>query len=440
MTQDNLFPLPSEPTVKKEPRQGTPRISRPNRGQIEWRPIAVDGMLPEDHVARVVWAFVEGVDLSELYDRVQAMEQQPGRPAIDPKILMALWILATLDGIGAAAEIDRYCLEHAAYRWICGGVSVNAHTISDFRRNGVETFRRVLVHSVAVLMQQGLVDLSRVAQDGMRVRAHAGAASFRRKATLEECLRDVEAYVKELQEADADDGTATRRQRAARMRAAQDRQARIQEAIRQLPEIEAIKQRKRKKGEEITEKNAARASTTDPDARPMKMPDGGFRPAFNMNLATDTTTQIIVGVDVSNSGTDYGKMPPMIDKIEENFGLRPKEMLVDGGYAGVEDIELASAKGTKVYAPVNKRRSSTIDLHAPRKGDSEAIAEWRARMGTVAAKEIYKERAATAECVNALARRRGLSQILVRGIEQALGVTLLAAIAHNVFRAISLSG
>ncbi len=441
MAHEQLFDVGPVTEPAKAPRVGTARIETADRSQVEWRAVAVDGLLPEDHVARDVWAFVERLDLSALYGRVQAMEGQPGRPAIDPKILMAIWILGTVDGIGSARELERFCREHAAYRWICGGVSVNYHTISDFRKDNVETFRGVLIGSVAVLLNQGLVDLQRVAQDGMRVRASAGAASFRRRKTLEECLKEAEARVSALQsQADEDDVTATRRQKAARERAAADRRARIEEALRQLPEIEAKKEKNRRKGEEISKKNEARASTTDPDARVMKMPDGGFRPAHNVQFASDTKSQVIVGVAVSNSGTDHGQMPPMIEQVEADFGRKPAEVLVDGGFADLDDIDAVSTSGSTVYAPVQKPKDPARDPHAPRKGDSEAIAEWRARMGTGAAKEIYKERASTAECVNAKARGHGLVQVLVRGTEQVLGVAFLAAIAHNLLRTLALSG
>jgi len=441
MSEDRLIDIgPGAAQPTPAPRVGTPRIQRANRAQVEWRAVSGDALLPPEHRARDVWAFVDGLDLTALYNQVQAMEQQPGRAPIDPKILMAIWIMGTLDGIGSARELDRFCNEHTAYQWICGGVSVNAHTISDFRRANVATFRQVLVHSVAVLMHQGLVDLCRVAQDGVRVRASAGAASFRRRPTLEECLKEAKEQVAALHDANEDDATATKRQRAARERAANDRVARISEALRQMPEIEATKEKYRKKGEAVTERNAPRASTTDPDARVMKMPDGGYRPAHNVQFATDTKTQVIVGVSVSNSGTDYGQMPPMVKQVNAEHGKKPNEILIDGGFVSIEDIESVSQSGAKVYAPVKKPKNPALDPHAPKQGDSEAIAEWRTRMGTDEAKEIYKERAASAECVNAKARGHGLTQFLVRGTEQALGVALLAAIAHNVVRALTLSG
>src|SRR3972149_4988736 len=433
----NLLDSTPAPRMEEAPRIGTPRTEKPHRTQAEWGIVSVDELVPKDHRARSVWEFVGRVDLSPLYERIQAREAQPGRPAIDPKILMAIWILGATHGIASARERGRLCREHAAYRWICGGVSVNYHTISDFRTGNLAAFRKALVGSVAVLLQRGLVDLDTLGQDGIRVRASAGAASFRRRETLEECLKEAEARVAEL-ESQASEGTA--REAAARRRAARERVERVTEALRQLPEIEAIKERNRKKGEEITKKNAPRASTTDPDARVMKMPDGGFRPAHNIQFATDVKEQVVVGVAVTNSGVDHGQMPPMIEQVEADHGRVPAKTLVDGGFAKIDDIETVTAKGTTVYAPVQAPKDKTRDAHAPRKGDSEAIAEWRVRMGTDDAKELYKQRAATAEGVNAQGRAHGLTQLLVRGNEKVLGVALLIGITHNFMRWLTLTG
>lgn len=436
MSTTNLFECPAAATPEKAPRIGAPRTEKPQRTQAEWGIISIDELVPDDHRARSVWEFVGGLDLSLLYERIQAREGQPGRPAIDPKILMAIWILGTTHGIASARELARMCREHAAYAWICGGVSVNYHTIADFRTHNLAAFRKALVGSVAVLLHQGLVDLDAVAQDGVRVRASAGAASFRRRETLEECLKEAETHLATL-ERTADE---TARAFAARRRAAKERAARVKEALRQLPEVEAIKERNRKSGEEITKKNAARVSTTDPDARVMKMPDGGFRPAYNLQFATDVKSQIVLGVGASNAGSDQGQMPPMVEQIKADYGQAPEKMLVDGGFTKIDDIETVAAEGTAVYAPVQAPKDKARDPHAPRKGDSEAVAEWRVRMGTDSAKEIYKQRGATAECVNAQARAHGLTHLLVRGTEKALGVGLLIGLAHNFMRWLTLTG
>jgi hypothetical protein len=270
-----------------------------------------------------------------------------------------------------------------------------------------------------------------VAQDGMKVRASAGAASFRRQPTLEEALVQAEEQVARLrQELDDDPAASKTRQQAARRRAAEEREERVRAALEQLPRIAESKKPK--------DREKARASTTDADARVMKMGDGGFRPAFNVQLATTTETQIITGVDVTNSGGDQGQLAPMIEQHEERYGQVPDAALVDGGFTKKEDIETVEQGGTTVYAPVQKSKDPERDAHTPRPDDSPAVAQWRQRMATDEAKAIYRQRAATAECVNALARNRGLQQFRVRGLRKARAVILWYALAHNLMRAATL--
>lgn len=434
MDDDTLFPLPSAEAPRADAVvPAPPRLQHPNRAQVELRPVDLDGLLPPDHRARVVWAFVEGLDLGPVYTAIKAVEGHAGRPPIDPAILMALWLFATVDGVGSARAIARLCEEHDAYRWICGGVSVNYHTLADFRVGHPEYLDGVLTSSVAALLAEGLVTLTRVAQDGIRVRASAGAASFRRQGRLEEYLAEATTQVEALRrEVDEDAGATARRQAAARTRAAAERQERVARALAQLPEVEA----KKKAGE----KAKARVSTTDPDARVMKMADGGFRPAFNGQFAADTAAQVIVGVDASNAGSDQGQLAPMVEQVQGRYGQAPAEVLVDGGYAKHEDIVAVAqpAVGCTVYAPVPEPRKPTRDPYQPLPGDPEAIAQWRQRMGTEAAKAIYKERAATSECVNAIARNRGLQHFVVRGLQKVKAVLLWFALAHNLMRAVAL--
>lgn len=412
---------------------GQARVQRANRQQIVFRPLALDELLPEDHEARVVWNYVEGLDLGPLYQPILAVEGEVGRPATDPKILLALWLYATLQGVGSARQLHRFCQEHVAYQWICGDVPMNYHTLSDFRTAHGEFLDDLLTKSVATLMEQDLVQLQRVAQDGMRVRANAGAASFRRRKSLEACLTEAEEQVSVLrEELDADPAQTTRRHQAARQRAARQCRERVKKALEQLPELEA----KKKAGQQ----DQARASTTDPEARVMKMGDGGFRPAYNVQFCTDTATQVIVGVEVVNCGSDQGQLAPMIEQVQQRYEQVPDEVLVDGGFAKKEDIEKVSAPavGTVVYAPVQTPKDPQRDPHTPREGDSATVAAWRIRMGTPEAKAIYKERAATAECVNAIARNRGMRQFQVRGLAKVRVIALWYAVAHNLMRAVAL--
>jgi IS5 family transposase len=348
---------------------------------------------------------------------------------------MTLWLYATLRAIGSARELDRRCdpdCGEVPFQWICGEVSVNYHMLADFRTAHGQFLDTLLTESVAALRHEGLVQLERVAQDGMKVRASAGASSFRRRQTLEEHLAEAEQQVQALkQELEADPAAGNRRQQKARQRAARERQQRLERALQHVQEIEAQKKSKDKE---------ARASTTDADAHVMKMGDGGFRPAYNVQLATDTEAQIITGVDVSTSGGDQGKMAPMVHQHEERYGEAPKEVLVDGGFAKKEDIEEVSPPQgtTTVYTPVQKSKDPERDPHTPRADDAPAVAEWRQRMASEAAKEIYKQRASTAECVNALARNRGLYQFRVRGQVKVRAALLWFVLAHNLVRAATL--
>ena len=417
--------------VQTPPRIGPKRLRYAVRNQVEFQECSLDDFLPEEDEARIVWEYVCGLDLSELYARIQAVEGGPGQAPADPRILVALWLYATLRSVGSARELNRLCHDHSAYRWICGGVSMNYHTLSDFRTQHVELLDRLLTESVAGLMTEGLVTLDRVAQDGMKVRASAGAASFRRQPTLEEALAEAENQVAALRkELESNSASPKTRQQAARARAAEERAARIRAALGQLPQIAESKKAK--------DREKARASTTDADARVMKMGDGGFRPAFNVQLATATDAQVITGVDVTNSGGDQGQLAPMVEQHQQRYERVPDEALVDGGFAKKEDIETVEQGGTTVYAPVQKSKDPQRDAHTPRADDTPAVAQWRQRMATDEAKSIYRQRAATAECVNALARNRGLQRFLVRGLRKVKAVVLWYALAHNLMRAVAL--
>jgi transposase len=430
---DRLFELPeSKPEVdSQDAGLESPRLVHPNRDQMELRAIDLESLLPADHSARAVWEFVESVDVSPLYAQIRSVEGGAGRPATDPRVYLALWLYATIEGVGSARALARLTQQHDAYRWICGGVSVNHHSLSDFRVEQVEYLDQLLTHSVATLMAQGLVRLQRVAQDGMRVRASAGASSFRRKPKLRQCLKQAKAQIERLREELEEDPEATqRRVVAARQRAAEDRHRRVAEALEQMAEVEARKPKE--------QREKARVSTTDPEARVMKMADGGFRPAYNVQLAVDTETQIVVGVDLDNRGSDLGRIGPMLDQLEARYGQRPPQHLVDGGFVVRQDIEAAAKAGTAIYAPVMTPKDPHRDRYEPRPTDSPEVAAWRQRMATAQAKEIYKQRAATVECVNALARNRGLLQFSVRGRVKTRAVTLWMALAHNLRRCLSL--
>jgi transposase len=444
MDQHPLFSLPHvEPSSPVPPtRREHARVLRPNRQQLQWAPRDVDAALPQDHPARAIWDTLERLDLTAFYGSIRALLDGPGRPTTDPQVLLAVWLLATTEGIGSARQLARLCDEHDAYRWLCGGVPINYHMLADFRVAQQAALDHLLTQIIGSLMAVGAVTLERVAQDGMRVRASAGASSFRRRDTLQDCLQAARKQVERLHEEPVD-LDVSKRQQAARERGARERMARVEQALANLPEMQSKKEAQqqryaREKRARVTE---ARTSTTDPEARVMKMPDGGFRPAYNVQFATDGAHGVIVGVAVTNAGTDAGQAAPVVEQIEQRTGHDPQDYLIDGGFAARDDITTLEQRGITVYAPVRAPRNKPTDeRYARRYGDSAEVATWRRRMASDEAKAVYRQRGAIAEWVNAQVRQHGVSQLRVRGLTNVTALVLLAAVAHNVMRWTSLSG
>jgi transposase len=432
-----------------------PRLLSPDRRQLEMRTVDLEALLPSDHRARLVWAAVGRLDLTAFYDEIAARGSAPGRPATDPRLLLALWMFATSEAVGSARQLERLCTRDDAYRWLCGGVEPGYRTLSEFRVEHGEKLDELLTQVLATLTHKRLLTLKRVAQDGMRVRASAGAASFRRGHTIAKHLAEARAQVQALRnELETDPGASNEREKAARERAAQEREQRLTEALAELPKMREARERaKHKKGrkpgakddeneapprqqpsEPATQDDELRVSTTDPEARVMKMGDGGFRPAVNVQYASDCGTRLIVGVSTSNEGSDQRQMIPMLDQVERRTGVRPSEYLVDGGFANLAAIDEAESRGVRVYAPVPKPRKEGADPHERKKADTDLTYTWRRRMATAEAKRIYVERGALAETVNADARNRGLRQMPVRGLRKARCVALLYALTYDVLR------
>lgn len=416
---------------------GAPRFRQPERHQIGWHLAALDDLVAADHPVRAVWGFASGLDLRDLHAAVKAREGVPGQAPPAPELMMALWLWATAQGVGSARQLDRLCEQHLAYRWLCGGVSMNYHTLSDFRVAHGAVLERLLADGVAALVAAGLVALDVLAQDGLKVRAAAGASSFRRRPRLQELASAATARVERLRaELDADPGVGNRRRQAAQQRAASEQEARARAALDRLGELAVERARRATTNKaQIAKQKEPRASTTDPQARPMKMADGGFRPAYNMQLVTALKGQVIVAVDIDTTGSDRGLARPALDKLAAR-GVRPCDYLVDGGFAKNADIEWAHQAGIKLWCPpAHSKHGSEPD--APRPDDGPGVADWRRRMASEAGKQRYKERA-KAECPNAWARRMGLGQLRVRGTQKARAGLLWFALAHNMLRAIAL--
>ncbi len=449
MSQASLpnLPDPIEPPARPPTRRAVARVRRPVRNQREWVEQDLDSILPQDHAAGAIWSVLERMDLEALYADIHAVIDRPGQAASDPQVLLALWIYATTEGVSTARELDRLSHEHDAYRWIRGGVPVNYHLLADFRVAHQGALNDLLTEIVGCLLAAGSVRLKRVAQDGMRVRASAGAASFRRKDTLEGCLDQARQQVERLVKArQRSESWLSKRQQVAQERAVREREERVAKALEYLPQAQAAKNRQERtlatgKREKVT---AARVSTTDPEARVMKMADGGFRPAYNVELATvdagGKLHGIIVGVAVTNEGTDARQAVPMVEQVEQRTGERPQTYLMDGGFAARTAITQLEREGITVYTPVRlPRNKAPEERYQPGQGDSPEVMAWRARMETQEAKQLYRARGSLAEWANAQVRQLGVSQFTVRGLGKVTTVMLLVAVAHNLLRWLALT-
>lgn len=400
---------------------------------------SLDQLLADDHRARQVWAFVASLDLEPFYGDIEVTRHTPGRTAISPEVLVALWLLATLDGIGSARELARRCETDIPYLWMLGGVRVNYHTLSDFRVQHGERFERLLVDVVAALVDRGIVPLETIAQDGTRVRANAGSSSFRRKPTLEKLQEAAREHVERLKkeaENETDRLAGDARRKAAAERAARERQERLDEALRQHEKLSQQREARKKGDGETT-----RVSTTDPDARKMKMANGGYNPAYNVQFATDGDARIIVGVSITNAGTDGGELPPMLEKVRANYGKNPKKALVDSAYATKDGVTAAESTGTEVVSTVPRSEvleNNGKDPHAKQRGDTEEYAAFRARMADPEYQALYKMRPSIAEFPNADCRNRNLRQFRVRGLTKAFAVAVWHALAFNFTRMMNL--
>jgi len=420
------------------------RLRQPQRKQLAWVAQCLDDLVAADHPVRMVAAVVERLDVAKFCKPIQAREGVAGRDATAPSLLVGLWLYACVRGIGSARELARRCEESVPFLWLCGGVSVNHRLLSDFRTDHGEALDDLLTQVIASLVEQGLVKVSRISQDGVRVRVGAGAASFRREERLQQLLEESKQHVEELRrQLDAPEKMAADKARKmkAEKRRMEEKQKRVERALAQLPELKdkqkkaAQRAGKGKCGDKIRNKEL-RVSTTDPEARVMKMPNGGFNPGVNVQLATDTESRAIVGVEVSNEGYDAaGLSAPMREQVEERTGKRVEEQLLDGGYLLMQDIEDAHQEKVKLFVPPKpaknpKNRGRELEI---KPGDSAAVRAWKQRMASEEGKEIYKQRAATSETVNAdLRTYRGLTQILVRGLDKSRCVALWCALAYNV--------
>jgi transposase len=414
------------------------RIIGPDRAQLRWDMVDLDSQLPDDHRARLVWVFVEGLDLSEFYDRIKARDTVAGRPATDPRVVLAVWLYATLEGIGSARAIDRLCQQHAAYRWLCGGAPINYDLLAQFRRENAALLDRLLTQSVTGLIAEKLITLEELAIDGTKVRARAGWASMSKAKRLESIEKAVAERVAELKsELDTDPGEPERRRKKRALQAAEERVRRVERARQKLVELEQEKAARAKTHpKEEAEKSQPKVSVSDPEVRSMRLADGAVAPAWNVQVAT--ANGFIMAVDPTDRRKDSGLAPGVVAKIAERCGRAPQRLLADTTAMTREDIVTLAERypDMAVYSPPPPERSDVTaaglrSRRWKRRHEPPAVAAWRMRMAGEEGQEVYRRRKLT-ERAHGIIKNRGMTRFLVHGREKVRAVCLLQALALNL--------
>jgi transposase len=417
------------------------RFIRADRSQIQWDLIDLEGLLPGDHRGRIVVNFVGKLDLSALYDAIRAREGEPGRPPPDPAVLLALWLYATIEGVGSARHLDRLAQRDIAYRWIAGGVPLNYHGLADFRVAHVEILDRLLTDSVTALIAEGVVSLDEIAIDGTKVRANASRDSLKTASTLERIERAVECRLAALKaEIERDPEGSSRRKRAAQERAAREVKERAERARAALERMRAEREKRAKRhAKDEAKKSEPTASLSDPAARNMRLADGAVHPAYNGQVAAAPAKGIVVSVEMTDRRNDAGLAGPMVDDIVRRYGKAPQNILIDTHYATSKDIAALAkhpAGPVKVFAPPPPERNDVspralANRERKRAREPDSVKEWRARMATPAGQEVYTLRRLI-ERINANLKNHGFGILPVRGLIKAKAVMLWHALAHNL--------
>ena len=414
------------------------RVIGPDRAQLRWDTVDLDSQLPDDHRARLVWAFVEGLDLREFYDRIKARDAVAGRPATDPRVVLAVWLYATLEGIGSARAIDRLCQQHAAYRWLCGGAPINHDLLATFRRENAVLLDRLLTQSVTGLIAEKLITLEEMAIDGTKVRACAGRGSMSQRKRLESIEKAVAERIAELKsELDKDPGEPERRRKKRALQAAEERARRVERARQKLAALtqeQAVRAKRHAKEE--AEKGEPKVSVSDPEVRVMRLADGAVAPAWNVQVAT--SNGFIVGIDPTDRRNDSGLATGVVEQIAQRSNRVPQRLLADTRAMTQDDIvQLGEAHpALRVYSPPAPQRlavkpETERKRRWSRRREPPAVTAWRARMASEEGQETYRRRKLT-ERAHGIIKNRGMSRFLVHSREKVRAVCVLQALALNL--------
>lgn len=418
-----------------------PRIHSANRSQLIFDVIDYETLIPPDHKARIICRFVENLDLKTFYDEIKSRDGLAGRGAFDPKVLLSLWLYATAEGIGSARLLEKLCQRDCAYRWICGGLTINYHTLSDFRSENGDKLDKLLTDIITSLVASKVMKLNTLIIDGTKIPANASRNSFKRKQKLTDLSNSIGERVKKLRaELKQNPNASNDRVELKKQQELLKMEAKLNKALKELPKIEAVKEARKKKQKKDAKISEPRVSITDPEARIMRFQKKTIAPAYNCQIAVEPETFIAVSVKVTNQGNDKNMLKPMIENIESRYDTRPDEVLVDSSYRDhATIIEFAEhSTPTKLFSPLPEKKENILPKSLANRKRKEAaypepVKEFYSRMETEAAKEAYKRRGRI-ETVNGIFHNRMLSGFRLRGMDKVKSEILMQCICHNIMQ------
>lgn len=414
----------------------------PCRDQYEIQHLCLNDLIPDDHRARRIWTYVETINSDPCFDQVRSMYGGLGQPTTCPKVLLALWLYAYTEGVNSGRKLEELCKSHDGFRWITGGVPINRTMLSRFRASNTAMFHQLLTNGLAIMVHAGLLTSEDMCQDGTRLQAAAGFATYRREDTLRKLLKTAEEYVREVEQISKEEAAALGAKKMAAMKqAAEEKKDKLNSALKELEQHRADLERNRKrrrKGKPSSEElRNVRASHVDPSARKMKMGDGGYRIAYNVQFVTSGQSRVIVGAHVVNT-LDSGTMPIAAEQVIKRLakiGLPiPANWVADSAYSSKEDIDQMANLFPDVTVVAPAKVNKNVDPKEPKNEDSEAVADWRKRLDTLEFKNIYSQRCSTTEFSNMQTKRMGMNRLMIRGLQKVTSSVLLYAIAQNMMR------
>jgi transposase len=334
--QPKLLDIPEQPEQKPRPKHGQLKLSSVNRQQTKLVNLCVEELIAADHKARAIDQLVQRLNLSAFTGSLKTTKGCPGRAAWPPSLLLSVWVYAYSEGISSAREIERMMPWEPGLQWLSGVETVNAHTLADFRVEHKAALDELFVQLLTVLEEGGFVDLGQVMHDGTKIRAQAGADSYRREKHVRDRLAKARAVVEELSDPHAE-GTAKTRKQAAQERAARERVEKMEAALAEIATQQSDKT-------EAADQEAVRVSVSEPEARRMKHGDNAIVPSYNAQITTESKNKVIVGAHLSQNSSDANSLMPGLEKVEQNLQKMPEQVVVDGGFTNRNNIIACAAQ------------------------------------------------------------------------------------------------